>query len=71
MNVSIYMKEEYEDFHAFVRRKNKPNSKPILFSPQIYLGVEDWVEKTKPNPAFGRKSEARISKSEIRGIGAK
>jgi len=29
MNVSIYMKEEYEDFHAFVRRKNKPNSKPI------------------------------------------
>jgi hypothetical protein len=23
-------------------------TKPILFSPQIYLGVEDWVEKTKP-----------------------
>ena len=29
MSVSIYKKGEYEDFHAFGRRKNKPNSKPI------------------------------------------
>jgi hypothetical protein len=28
MSLSIYMKGDYEDFHAFGRRKNKPNSKP-------------------------------------------
>ena len=28
MGVSIYMKGDYEDFQAFVRRKNKANSKP-------------------------------------------
>jgi len=55
MSLSIYIKGDYEHFHAFGRRKNKPNSKP-----------------NKANlPAFGRKSEARSSKSETRGIGAK
>jgi len=29
MSVSLYMKGDYEDFHALRRRKNKPNSKPI------------------------------------------
>jgi len=38
----------YGEFNGPGRRKNKANSKPILFSPQIYLGIEDWVEKTKP-----------------------
>ena len=57
MDVYIYMKRSYEDFSVFGRRKNKANSKPILFSPQIYLGVEDWVEKTKPiHQALGRIS---------------
>jgi len=30
MSISIYMKGYYEDFCNFGRRKNKPNSKPIL-----------------------------------------
>jgi len=55
MDISVYMKGDYEDIYGFVRRENKANSKP-----------------NKANmPAFDRKSEARISKSEIRGIGAK
>jgi len=28
MNVSIYMKEQYDDFGGFGRGKNKANSKP-------------------------------------------
>jgi len=48
MSVSIYMKGYYDDFGGFGRGKNKPNSNPILFSPQIYLGVENEVEKTNP-----------------------
>jgi len=28
MTLSIYMKGDYEEFHALRRRKNKPNSKP-------------------------------------------
>jgi hypothetical protein len=28
MSVSIYMKGDYEDFHALGRQKNKANSKP-------------------------------------------
>jgi len=43
MSLSIYMKGDYEEFHALRRRKNKANSKPILFSPQIYLGVENPI----------------------------
>jgi len=39
MGVSVYLKGDYEDFHALSRQKNKANSKPILFSHQIYLGV--------------------------------
>ncbi len=39
MGVSVYLKGDYEDFYALSRQKNKANSKPILFSPQIYLGV--------------------------------
>jgi len=38
-------------FTLLVGEKTKPiqsQTKPILFSPQIYLGVEDWFEKTKP-----------------------
>jgi len=44
------MKGHYEDFRDFGRRKNKANSKPItiIFSPQIYLGVEVLFEKTNP-----------------------
>ena len=29
MSLSIYMKGNYEEFHALGRRKNKANSKPI------------------------------------------
>jgi len=29
MSLSIYMKGDYEEFHALGRPKNKPNSKPI------------------------------------------
>jgi len=28
MSVSIYMKGDYEEFHALKAAKNKPNSKP-------------------------------------------
>jgi len=30
MSLSIYMKGDYEEFHALGRRKNKANSKPII-----------------------------------------
>jgi len=53
MSVSIYMKGYYDDFGGFGRGKNKPNSKPILFSPQIYLGVENPIWKNKPNFRMG------------------
>jgi len=43
MSVSIYKKGEYEDFHTLGRRKNKPNSKPILFSPQIFWGLKGYI----------------------------
>ena len=52
MNVYIYMKRDYEDFSDFGRRKNKAKSKPNkpnLFSPQIYLEVENPVWKNKAN----------------------
>ena len=29
ISLSIYMKGDYEEFHALRRRKNKANSKPI------------------------------------------
>jgi len=31
MGVSVYIKGEYEEFHALRRRENKANSKPIYF----------------------------------------
>ena len=40
-----------ENFTLWAGEKTKPiqsQTKPNLFSPQIYLGIEDWVEKTKP-----------------------
>jgi len=46
MNVYIYVKRGYDDFERFWVAKNKPNSKPNkanLFSPQIYLGVENPI----------------------------
>ena len=41
----------YGDFGVFWRfwaAKNKANSKPILVSPQIFWGLKDQFEKTKP-----------------------
>jgi len=32
--------EDFSDFGRFWMAKNKANSKPILFNPQIYLGIE-------------------------------
>ena len=49
MSLSIYMKGDYEEFHALRRQKNKANSKPNKAN----------------MPAFGWKSEIRNSKSEI------
>ena len=43
MSISIYMKGDYEVFHALRRRKNKANSKPIYVSPQTSLGVENPI----------------------------
>ena len=34
MSISIYMKGDYEEFHALRRRKNKANSKPIYILPR-------------------------------------
>jgi len=42
------MKGDYEEFHALKAAKNKANSKPILFSPQIFWGLKTQFEKTKP-----------------------
>src|SRR4030042_3495464 len=50
--LSIYMKGDYEELHALKRRKNKANSKPILFSPQIFWGLKNEFEKTKPIYSF-------------------
>jgi len=46
MSVSIYKKGEYEDFHAFGRRKNKANSKPnkLVPSTEFTLSVAEWVQ---------------------------
>jgi len=50
IDTKSYMKGDYEEFQALRRQKNKPNSKP-----------------NKANmPAYGRKFEARSSKSETR-----
>jgi len=44
MSVSIYIKGDYEVFHALGRRKNKPNSNPIqsqyYLAPRFIWGVE-------------------------------
>jgi len=48
----------YGDFNGLRRRKNKPNSKPI----KLVLSAVEWSQ----SPAFGRKSEARNPKSEIK-----
>jgi len=45
MGVSVYMKGDYEDFHALRRRQNKANSKPIQ----------------SQSPGFGLKSEAQVN----------
>jgi hypothetical protein len=42
------MKGDYRAFYALKAAKNKPNSKPNLFSPQIFWGLIDEFEKTKP-----------------------
>ena len=39
---------DFDDFMRFWAAKNKPNSKPILFSPQILWGLKTLFEKTKP-----------------------
>jgi len=41
----------------FWAAKKQSQFKPNLFSPQIYLGVEDWIEKT--NPIYGRAKMAQ------------
>jgi hypothetical protein len=46
--VNSYMKGYYGKITAFVARKNKANSKPILVSPQIFWGLKSLFEKTKP-----------------------
>jgi len=38
MSLSIYMKGVYEDFNAFGRQKNKPNSKPNKLVPSASSG---------------------------------
>ena len=48
MSISIYMKGDYEEFNALKAAENKPNSKPNLFSPQIFWGLKNQFEKTKP-----------------------
>jgi len=51
MDISVYMKGDYEDIYGFGRRENKANSKPNkanLSSPPDFLGVERLFEKTKP-----------------------
>jgi len=40
MNVYIYIKRGYKDFFDFVRRKNKPNSKPN----KLVLSVVEWSQ---------------------------
>jgi len=45
MSLSVYMKGDYEEFHALRRRKNKANSKPILVSPQIFRGLKNNLKK--------------------------
>ncbi len=36
INLSIYMKGDYEEFRALRRRKNKANSKPISNGASIH-----------------------------------
>ena len=48
MLVILRIYGDFDDFGQFCGAKNKPNSKPIIVSPQISLGAEDPFEKTKP-----------------------
>jgi len=43
MSVSIYMKGDYEDFHALRRQKNKPNSKPNKANSKHVLSAVEWA----------------------------
>jgi len=47
-SISIYMIDDYEEFYALKAAENKANSNPILFSPQIFWGLQTQFEKTKP-----------------------
>jgi len=44
-------------FLAILDGEKQSQTKPILFSPQIYLGVEDWFEKTKPISGKGKSKK--------------
>jgi len=48
VNYNKGIREIYWIGHLVKTNPIQSQTKPILFSPQIYLGVEDWVEKTNP-----------------------
>jgi hypothetical protein len=49
INVSVYMKADYEELTTAWARKNKPNSKPILFRSQILWGSKGKLKKQNQN----------------------
>ena len=48
VNYNKGIREIYWIGHLVKTNPIQSQTKPILFSPQIYLGVEKGVEKTKP-----------------------
>ena len=50
MSLSIYLKGNYEEFHALSRRENKANSKPN----KLVLSNVEWTQsRLAPRPALG------------------
>ena len=64
MQVIVRIYGDFDDFGRFWTMKNKPNSKPILFSPQIYSG--GW--KNKANFGESQKQKGKRKNESKFGI---
>ena len=61
MSLSIYMKGDYEDFHALRRQKNKPNSKPIK------ANLRRRRNLPRPSPSLRDEAATRRRPAEKKG----
>ena len=64
MSVITKVYGDFGDFRRFWGGEKQSQTKPILFSPQIYLGVEKAIWKNKPNFRVGKMSLSVYMKGE-------